>query len=97
MLVSSELLVSISSPSFIALQLLVSELANILLEVIYCCFTRTILFTTLFTMIILVCSLKRTCIPRFILIGSCVRELHAHLSPYRNVWPEALFYKNYIV
>ena len=30
----------------------------------------------------------------------CISELHAHLRPHHNVWPEAvymLFYENYIV
>ena len=40
--------VSITSPSFVALQLLVSEL-NVLPEAVYCCFTKTTLFTELFT------------------------------------------------
>ena len=35
--------------------------------------------TTLFTVIIVVHSLKSTCILSFVLIGSCVSELHAHL------------------
>ena len=30
---------------------------------IYCCFTRTTLFTTMFTVVIVVCSLKSMCIP----------------------------------
>ena len=30
-------------------------------------------------------------IPSFILIGCCVSELHGHLCPYRNVWPEAVY------
>ena len=40
-------------------------------EGVYCCFTRTTLFTAIlmFTMIILVYSLKCMCIPSFILIG----------------------------
>ena len=44
----------------------------------YCCFTRT-LFTT---MIIVVCSLKRMCIPCFVSIGRCVHNVtflfHGH-------------------
>ena len=44
---------------------------------------------------------KCMCIPSFILIGFYVSELHAHLSPYRNVWPEVIYccfiYKNYNV
>ena len=27
----------------------------------------------------------------FFLIGCCVSELHGHLCPYRNVWPEAVY------
>ena len=34
--------------------------------------------------------LKSMCIPSFILIGCCVSELHGHIYPYRNVWPEAV-------
>ena len=64
---------------------------------VYCCFTRTTLFTTMFTLIILVSSLKCMCIPSFILIGFCVSELHAHLCLYHNVWPEVVYCKNYIV
>ena len=79
MFVSSK---SIPSPIFIALHLAVSEIANVFLEVIYCCFTRTALFTTMFTVIILVCPLKSMCIPSFILISCCVSEFYAHLCPY---------------
>ena len=25
------------------------------------------------------------------MIGSCAGELHAHLCPYRNIWPEAVY------
>ena len=56
-------------------------------EAIYCCFTRTILFTVS----IVVCSLKSMCIPSFVLIGCCVSELHGHICPYHNVWPEAVY------
>ena len=37
-------------------------------------------------------SVKSLCIPSFVLIGHCFSELHAHLCPYRNVWPEAVYY-----
>ena len=47
--------------------------------------TRITLFTTMFTVIIVVCSLKRMCIPSFVLIGYYV------YGPYRNVWPEAIY------
>ena len=57
---------------------------NVLPEGVYC-FTRTTLFTTMFTM------MKCIYIPSFILIGFCVSELHAHLCPYYNVWPEAVY------
>ena len=43
-------------------------------------FTRTTLFTTMFTVIIVVCLLKSIHIPSFILIGCCVSELHGHIS-----------------
>ena len=45
----------------------------------------------MFTATIVVCSLKRMCIPSFVLIGCCVSELHGHICPYRNVWPEAVY------
>ena len=45
----------------------------------------------MFTVIIVVCSLKRMCIPNFVMIGFCVSELRGHLCPYRNVWPEAVY------
>ena len=44
-----------------------------------------------FTVIIVVCSLKSMCVPSFVLIGCCVSELHGHLCPYCNVWPEAVY------
>ena len=50
----------------------------------------TTLFSTMFTAIIVECSLKSMCIPRFVLIGCCVSELRGHLCPYCNVWPEAV-------
>ena len=50
---------------------------------VYGLFTRTNLFTTIFTIIIFVCSFKIMCvyiyISRFVLIGCCVSELHTHL------------------
>ena len=39
------------SPSFVTLHLLVSEIANVLPEAVYCCFTRTTLFTTMCTVL----------------------------------------------
>ena len=51
----------------------------------------------MFTVIIVVCLLKRMCMQSFVLIGCCVSKLHGQLCPYRNVLPEAIFYKNYIV
>ena len=42
-LFQSELEVSITSQSFVTLHLLVSEIANVLPEAVYCCFTRTTL------------------------------------------------------
>ena len=81
MFVCSELEVGITSP-------VVSEIAKVLPEAIYCCFTRTTLFTTMFTIIIVVCLL---CIPSFVLIVCCISELHGHLCPYCNVLPEAVY------
>ena len=60
---------------------MVSEIANVLPEAVYCCFTRTTLFTTMFTVMIVVCLLKSMCIPSFVLIG----------CPYSNVLPEAVY------
>ena len=34
------------------------------------------LLTTMFSIIILVCSFKSMCLPIFVLIGGCVSELH---------------------
>ena len=48
------------------------------------------MFTTMCTVIIVVCSLKSMCIPSFVWIGCCVSELHGHLC-YRNVWTEAVY------
>ena len=70
---------------------IVSEIANVLPEAVYCCFTRTTLFTTMFTVMIVVCLLKSMCIPSFLLIGFCMSELHGHLCPYSNVLPEAVY------
>ena len=42
----------------------------------------------MFTVIVLTCSLKSMSMPSFALVGYCVSELHAHLCPYHNVWPE---------
>ena len=55
---------------------------------VYCYFIRT----TLFTVIIVVRSLKSMCIPSFVLIGCYVSELHAYLCPYRNVCHEAVYF-----
>ena len=37
------------------------------------------MFTDMFTVIIVACSLKSLCIPSFVLIGYCV---HGHICPY---------------
>ena len=31
------------------------------------------------------------CIEMYTKFGLCVSELHAHLYPYHNVWPEAVY------
>ena len=90
MLVSLESLVSITSPSFVCLHLHVFMI-RYLPEAVYCCFTRTTLFTTMFTVIIVMYLLKSMCIPSFVLIGCCISKLHGHLCPYRNVLPEAVY------
>ena len=43
----------------------------------------------MFTMILLYSS-KCMWISSFVVIGFCVSELHAHLGPYHNVWPEVV-------
>ena len=45
----------------------------------------------MFTVIIVVCSLKSMYIPSFVLIGCCLSELHGHLCLYHNVLPEAVY------
>ena len=75
------------SPSFVTLHLLVSEmyclrLFIVVLQELHCLLQRLLL---------VVCSLRSICIPSFVLIGCCVSELHAHLCPYRNVLPEAVY------
>ena len=54
-------------------------------------FTRITLFTTMFTVIIVVRSLKSMCIPSFVLIGCCVSEIHVHLCPYIVMYGLRLF------
>ena len=66
------------------------ERANVLPEAVYCCFTRTTLFTTMFTTLIVVCSSKSMYIPSFVMIGCCLSEICDHLCPYHNVLAEAL-------
>ena len=80
-----------TSPSFVALHIPVSEIAKCIAEGVYCCFSRTTLFTTMSTMINLVCPLKSICILPFVLNGFCFSELHGHICPYHNVWPEAVY------
>ena len=53
-------------------------------------FYKTYIVYYMFTVIIVVCSLKSMCVPSFIIIGCCLSELHGHLCPYHNVWPEAV-------
>ena len=45
----------------------------------------------MFTVIIVVCSLKSILIPTFILIDCCVSELQCRICPYCNIWPEAVY------
>ena len=45
----------------------------------------------MFTVIIVVYSMKSMYLPSFVLIGCCVSELHGHLCPYRNVCPGAVY------
>ena len=44
----------------------------------------------MFTVIIVVCSLKCMCVPNFIVIGYCVTELHG-MAIYCNVLPEDVY------
>ena len=88
---------SMCIPSFVLIGYCVSDLhghiclyRNVWPEAVYCCYTRTTLFTTMFTVIIVVCLLKRICMSSFVLIGCCVSKLHGHLCPYCNVLPEAV-------
>ena len=55
---------------------------NIWPEAVYCCFTRTTLFITMFTMIVVVCSMKYT----FRLDWLMCERVTGHLCPYCNVW-----------
>ena len=58
----------------------------------YCLRLIITLFTTMFTVIIVGCSMKSMCILSFVLIGCCMSELQGHIiCPYRNVWPEAVY------
>ena len=61
---------------------------NVLPEAVYCCFTRTTLFTTMFTVM---CSLKNMYIQSLSLIGCCVSALYGPLCPYHNVLREAVY------
>ena len=53
------------------------------------CLRVFIEFTTMFNVIILLCSLKNTCITCFVSIGCCASELRG--PPYHNVLPEAVY------
>ena len=55
----------------------------------YC--LRLFIVELMFTVVIVVSSLKSMCIQSFILIGCCVSELHGPLCPYHNVLPEAVY------
>ena len=57
----------------------------------YCLRLFIVELHSMFTVILVVWSLKSMCIPSFVLIGCCMSELHGHLCPYRNVWPEAVY------
>ena len=41
--------------------------------------------------VFLVCSLNGMYIPRFVLNGCCVSELHAYLCPHCNLRPDAVY------
>ena len=65
----------ITSPCFVCLHFLVSEIAKCIARRCLLLFTRITLFTTVFTKIIFVYSLKRSCIARFTLTSCCISEL----------------------
>ena len=60
--------------------------ANVFPEGVLLFYKSYIVYYNVYHSYTLVCSFKRMCLPRFVLIGGCVSELHAHLCPYRNVW-----------
>ena len=91
MFVWSELEFAITSPSFVAPLLLVSEIAKYIAWGCLLLFYKNYIVYYNVDCYYLVCSLKSMCIPSFILIGCCVSELHGHSCPYCNVWPEAVY------
>ena len=86
MFVRSELEVRITSQSFVTLHLLVSEIANVLPEPVYCCFTRTI-----FNVYCYDCGVFIDVYTKFRL-DWLLRErvTWPSMPPYRNVMPEAV-------
>ena len=81
MLVSLELLVSITSPSFVCLHLQVFGIAKCIAS------GRILLF---YKNYIVYYNVYHGYFVKTILMGCCFSELHAHLCSYRNVWPEAV-------
>ena len=72
-------LFSVSTPG----QILAPRVCTLVLFILHCllqCLPR-----------FLVGPLKSMRIPSFVLISFCFSELYAHLGPYRNVWPEAVY------
>ena len=59
-------------------------------------FTRTTLFTTIFTVIIVVYSLKSMYIPSFVLIGYCVSAIYVPIVMYGLRLFIVVLYKNYM-
>ena len=57
----------------------------------YCLRLFIVVLIAMFTVIILVCSLKSMYILSFVLISCCISELPVHLCPYHIVWPEAVY------
>ena len=76
MLISLEILVSIISPSIVPLHLLASEIANVLPDVAYCCFTRTIKLFTCWFYQLLVSITSPSFVALHLLVSEIANVLH---------------------
>ena len=79
--------VAITSPSFVTLYFLASEIAQYIARGCLLLFYKN--YIVYYN--VLLSFLKTMCIPIFVLFGCCLSELHDHLGPYRNVLPEAVY------